>query len=190
MADVNFERRPGAARSHRKRDLYRMIVARSDITAALGTCELILDQITDLSDELLAPLYHAVVVSYARPFTANKPHGHLPSKWSKFREERLQRLHDSLIEQRHQYVAHSDADVRTVDIIPPGATIPQFGPAISLGVQVAMRLPDPGYFEDVRELCLNLGSRLNEAVSSELQELYRDMELPRARFRLRVDEGL
>jgi hypothetical protein len=49
----------------------------------------------------------------------NRPIGALPPEWP-FEDQDLQRMHDNLIELRHETIAHSDADFRRILIVPPG----------------------------------------------------------------------
>ena len=105
-----------ASRSKQKLSLYRLLVARSDIGASHAACELFLKTVTDLSDDLYYPLFSAIVVCYARPFTDNKVFGSLPEKWRKFSDPDQQRLHNSLIATRHELIAHSDISVRKAKI--------------------------------------------------------------------------
>jgi hypothetical protein len=177
-------------RSAQKRDLYRLVTARSDVTAALRATELMLTSVKKLGDELYDPLWHAIVISYARPFTQNKPHGALPARWTKFDEDRLQLTHDSLIDDRKKFVAHGDAEVRKVQILPPGIYFGEVGPNAGIGVSVFKGAYEREYFQDVYELCYDLGSRLNIAVEELLETLYGGMALPLASFDLRIHEGL
>jgi hypothetical protein len=84
-------------RSQKKKELYQLAVARSDITAALKTCDLIIQQVKEIGNDLYQPLFHVIVIAYARPFTRNKPFGPLPSEWSKFSDPAFQEMHDDLV---------------------------------------------------------------------------------------------
>jgi hypothetical protein len=56
-----------------KRRLYQLAVARSDLTEAITTVRFMIDNIRGMNHELWIPLQDAMVVSYARPFTGNRP---------------------------------------------------------------------------------------------------------------------
>jgi hypothetical protein len=179
------------SRSAKKKELYQLAIARSDITEAMTTCELIIQHVKDMGDRLYQPLFHAIVVSYARPFTRNRPHGRLPTEWSKFTDPNFQEAHDALIRARDKYIAHSDEEVRQVLIFSPGARIGEIGYRagdISLTVQT-MGFP-LSWFPPIRDLCLDLGGRMDARVHSLLAELYTGRELPAEAFPLTVDEGV
>src|SRR2546428_6705031 len=136
------------ARSEVKKDLYRLAAARSDVTGALRSAELMLARVSEMGDPLYFPLWHATVVAYARPFTRNKPHGSLPARWGRFEDEILQRTHDSLLHDRDKLVAHSDADVRRVNVIPPQIHFGSVGPTAGLGISTYSGGYDVEYFGD------------------------------------------
>ncbi len=182
-------------RSHQKKHLYRLLIARSDITAALNACDLILKNIDSLKDELLYPLTTAVVVCYTRPFTDNEPYGSLPERYSKFDNPRFKTVHESLIKARHETFAHSDMNVRKAMIVPPYTAFGKTDKGVELtspfvGVQVSYYLWPPDYFEDVRNTILALGSRLQTEIEELKDRLYSGMGLPNAPFTIRIDEGL
>ena len=103
--------------------LYKLVVARSDFIEALFTARYVIANVHDPRDELWFPLQDAIVVSYARPFTGNRPLGSPAPEWSVFGDPKLQSLHDDLIELRHKTIAHSDAAIRRVLIVPPGVKL-------------------------------------------------------------------
>jgi len=182
-------------RSHQKRHLYRLLIARSDITAALNACDLILKNIETLKDDLLYPLTTAVVVCYVRPFTENKPHGALPKRYTKFANPLHQKVHNELIKARHEAFAHSDMNIRRAQVVPPNVV---FGKtetgkelkSIDVSVQVSYYLWAPDFFTNVRETILDIGRRLQTEIEELKDNLYKGMELPNAPFTIRIDEGL
>lgn len=182
-------------RFHLKKNLYRLLIARSDITAALNACNFILDNISTLKDERLYPLTTAVVVCYARPFTENKPHGSLPKKYTKFNKPRHKAIHDQLIQARHEMFAHSDMNVRKAQIVPPNVVFAKDENGKELkskgvSVQVSYYLWGPNFFQDVSETILDLGSRLHVEIEELKENLYSGMELPNAPFTIKIDNGL
>jgi len=181
-------------RSHQKRNLYRLLIARSDITASLNACDLILKNIKSIKDENLYPLTTSVVVCYARPFTSNKPYGSLPKKWSKFDNPQHKTTHEVLLKARHELFAHSDMNIRKAQIVPPNIPL-VFGKqrelkSIGISTQVSTKFFEIDFFKIVKETNLNLGRRVQAEIDNLLIELYGDMQLPNKEFLLRIDEGL
>lgn len=109
--------------NRRRRLLYQLVAGRSDIGARQVTTYA-REHITDIRDELRLPLQDALVVTYARPFTSNRPIGPLPEEWTRFVDPDHQRLHGELMSMRNKLVAHGDAERRKVVIYPPGAQPP------------------------------------------------------------------
>jgi hypothetical protein len=160
-------------RAAKKKELYQLAIARSDITEAMTTCDLMIQHVKDMGDKLYQPLFHAIVVSYARPFTKNQPHGRLPTEWSKFSDPYFQEAHDKIIKARHQYIAHSDEEIRKVLIFPPGARIGETDYKVGDISLTVRTLGFPlSWFPPIRDLCLDLGGRLDKRVNSLLAELY------------------
>lgn len=162
----------------KRRLLYQLCSARSDVRAATQICTYARDHVTDIRDELWLPLQDALIVSYARPFTRNRPVGPLPDQWARFEDPEHQRLHDELVSMRHEIVAHGDAARRTVVIFPPG-TIPPIGggpPTSEATVSVAQARKDPSYFAKVEGLCQDLQARLHVETEALLQELFGDID--------------
>lgn len=193
---VNFvipSRQP-PSRSHQKRDLYRLLIARSDLNASLNACDLILKNVKSIKDEILYPLTTSVVVCYSRPFTANKPYGALPKKWGKFDRPQYQTTHEKLLQARHELFAHSDMNVRKAQIVPQNVPLvidegkELKSPEIS--TQVSYKLFELGFFEIVRETNLDLGRRMHAEINKMVIDLYENMQLPNDVFNLRIDEGL
>lgn len=182
------------SRAQKKKNLYKLLVARSDIHAAHAACELFLKTITDLSDDLYYPLFTAIVVCYARPFTNNKPYGSLPDKWGRFIDPDQQKLHDSLIKTRHEIVAHSDLSVLKAMIVPPGILIGRLKErelrSAKIGAQTNYYLFHIPQIREIPILTADLGKRVNAEIKIALEELYGGMELPRGKFLLRIDDGL
>ena len=155
-------------------ELYKLAIARSDITEALYATRMFLRTVKNMQDEGFLSLQDGIVVSYARPFTKNLPYGALDKKWSNFaNNSRLQKTHDLLIEQRNKISAHSDQQFCRVEIIPSGVTIIQTLPKNeTVALQISTKKFDLRFFPDIEKLCFYLGSRLNEEVESILDRLY------------------
>src|SRR5437773_2561704 len=177
--------RKAPTKSSKKRDLHRLAVARSDIAAALEACNLLLANVDHLGHDLYQPLFHAIAISYARPFTANRPLGSLPAKWSRYANPGFQEAHDQLLSVRNQFVAHSDQDERTVQIVPPYVTVPGANTHYDkVGVGVRTVVFPIENFVVVRDMCLDIGRRIEKAIDPLLDELYKDKVLPAAMFPL------
>ena len=99
-------------------------------------------------------------------------------------------MHDDLVRARDQFIAHSDEEIRKVDIYPPGAPVAEG--FTSGGVSIAIRtLVYPiSEFKLLRRLCYDLGSRIDRRTNALLAELYEGRELPRKPFLLTIDDEL
>jgi hypothetical protein len=182
------------ARSHQKRDLYRLLIARSDLNASLNACDLILKNVKSIKDENLYPLTTSVVVCYSRPFTVNKPYGSLPKKWSTFDKPQYQATHEKLLQSRHELFAHSDMNVRKAQIVPPNVPLViDDGKELKsqeISTRVSYTLFEIDFFKIARETNLDLGRRMQAEIDKMIIDLYGNMQLPNEAFNLRVDEGL
>lgn len=194
MLDFEIPKRQPPARSYKKKELSRLLIARSDITAALRSCDLILANVKGIEDETLYPLTAAVVVCYSRPFTVNKPYGCLPAKWTKFADPRFKKAHEKIMEARNTLFAHSDMEARRPQIVPPNSSLKIGGvgdlksPFIS--TQVRYALFQIGFFVILKETILDLGRRMQVEIDGLIADLYSGMDLPNAPFHIRIDEGL
>ncbi len=178
-------------RSDQKRELYKLIIARSDITAALNVCDLFLKEVKGLDHPLYYPLFCSIVICYARPFTDNRPLGRLPKKWTIFPNARAQWTHNKLISTRNELMAHSDFNIRGVQIIPAGVKHRKIN-FISKGIGVTVKtfyFPLER-FRNIRANCLYLGSKLHVAIEEQIEILFGNMDLPNAPFDIRLNEGL
>lgn len=157
-----------------QRSLYRLVIARSDIAAAMEGCDHLINGGIRAGHPLYWTMHNGIVVSYARPFTQNRPFGPLPAKWSTFDTRYFEELHRELLELRRKCVAHSDHDMRKVFIVPPGASMldGDTNPNMNLGTAVQNWALPPAKWRDVRDLCLNLGSSLSLEAETLLQLLY------------------
>lgn len=193
---MNFERRAGPRRSHLKRQLHQLIVARSDVTSAWRMVELLLkresgDGYDLIGNELYPAFFYATVISYARPFTDNQEIGALPKRWSKFPRQDLRDTHKLLLETRNTVVAHSDPIGYRIDIVPSGyQAFPTMEPSNSISLHIAKDYFGRSYFEAIHRLCHYQLVEMNQAIDDLLEKLYEGMELPQRPFNLRIDEGL
>lgn len=184
-----MERAPTRARA--KKELFKLVVARSDFLISRKTCKIILERVSGFEDELYAPLFHAAVVAYGRPFVDNKTTGVLSRHWTRFSDPHLQKTHDDLLKTRHELVAHSDSSVRSIKIVPPGYRPNESLPASEyVGLTVSSYYYPPQRFVDTFNTCGNLIARLNRRIDELLADLYSDQELPAEPFPLNFDDGL
>lgn len=188
---TNFMMIPTPTRGKKKINLYKLIVARSDITAALTACRLFREKVDRLGHELYYPLYCSIIICYGRPFSDNRPLGALPSQWRKFSSPRLQVTHDELIEARNGLIAHSDLKVRKVNIVPEGAKLGETDlQHHGIGLTIDSYYFPLSRYRDIHDTCFDLGNRLNQAVEDEIEKLYGKMDLPMRAFSLKFNEGL
>lgn len=110
-----------------------------------------------------AALVEAAVIAYCRPFSHS---GGLGAEWPAFVEERWRLEHESLLEHRHAFVGHSDADPRTV-------TIETNDSPRGWSSRVNLPIHMPGRAETALEMCRDLHSRLNEHLDHAIAELIR-----------------
>jgi len=175
--------------SSRKKEFYKIVVARSDITAALTACDLFLSKVKDLSDDLYFPLLNAIVVCYSRPFTSNKPLGPLSEKWHKFHNETFQKTHETILSLRNKTIAHSDLEIRKVFIYPAGTPIAKTGiKSHHLGVAISNHALPMERFPEIRATCFDLGYRLNIEAERELRSLFGNKNPPSRKFELTFDD--
>lgn len=188
---VNHKMVPTPSREKKKSQLYRHILAHSDITAALTFTKHLLEEKMELADKRYFPFCDAIIITYARPFTDNEGLGALPGKWNRFTNSRLQDTHNDLLSLRHSTVAHSDKSARRIEIVPPGSIIhSEISPAQAIGYGISTTYFTPKRFMDIHDTCFDLGSRLQEKVNTLLDDLYLGLELPSLQFPLRINDGL
>ena len=194
-----FVTKTSLARSEKKREIYKLILAQSDIWDACKTCEHFLTVIgphaaknsgpyAGMNHPLYYPLLEAIVISYARPFTQNNGLGQLVKKWGGFTNRRHKEAHEKIIRSRNELVAHSDPFVRKVKIEPPG--VRKLGDIQSSEIGFSIR----GYWFTIMEVevfhdtARDLAARLLEEVEKNLTSLYGGMDLPAKAFDLQLSK--
>lgn len=177
--------------AQRKKRLHRLIVAQSDIFAAYHACAFFLQNVKTLKDPLYEPLFLAIVVCYARPFVDSKGFGRLPRQWEHFQDGNLQAAHNDLLRIRHEIVAHSDAGVRKVQIVPPGATLePLGGTSPKYGWIIETYRLAPSRFCEFFAVFRNIIDRLEKAILGELEGIFGKQPPILAPFPLLADTDL
>lgn len=180
----------GGSRKDLKRELYQLAVARSDIEAAFEVCGLLLERVATLPHPLYAALAQAVIVNYARPFTKNRPYGRVPGVWPGYASREFTEVHAEVLAERHKVVAHSDADLRYVEVAVPGGRLAQTELFTGLGAVVSTSTVSLDHFKVLHAASRDLAQRLHVAVEEMLARLYAGLDLPQRSFRLRIDHGL
>ena len=185
-----------------KRNLRLFAIARSDLVAA-QRCVNLLQQVIRVTgaDAIrqpeFAPLQHALVITYARPFTPTKTSQRLTGRWARFEDPRLNRAHATALRMRNSFVAHSDEEQRQVTIIPPGAPAVRGHkmrlPADSevVGIRISSQLLPTSMIDALAHCCRDVGGRLNQEVWRLQGELYDGRtDLPSEPFLVTDDDGL
>jgi hypothetical protein len=168
-----------------KKYLYKIVVARSDITEAMRTCDLFLSKIKSINDELYFPLLCSIIVSYSRPFTSNKPLGKLSTKWGKYKNAKFREKHETILELRDKAMAHSDLDIKKVYICPKGTHNVTTGKKFpGLGVYITNKAFRIQAFKIIRDMCCDLKERLSVEIKRQLDTLYGKQELRPKEFLL------
>ena len=192
------KRSTSVARSRKKRELYRLALAALDVRTAENYCDELIETIDwggkkiplHLTDAFSA----AVVTAYARPFVQTRDPrsvGVLPKRWHRFSNSQLQDAHETMLRLRDNLFAHTDQTMTPMTIIPAGVMMDQIGrTAPRTSWQLGRRaIPPITTMLNFRNACHDLRARLEDAVSTEIDDLYGNMQLPNAEFRLRFDEG-
>ena len=181
-------------RSIRKKELYKLILARSDIHASANAARLMLERVTGFGDPLYYPIFAATVICYARPFTNNKPLGALPNRYTRFGSKGHKKVHDDLMSARHELIAHSDMSIRQARIVPIGAVVAESNGkplrSQSIGTMSNSIFFSLEYIAEIEAAARALGKRLNDDIDELVQELYGDRELPEEHFPLVINEDL
>ena len=165
------------ANNKRHRALMVLIIARRDLDQAKKFIRYVAENIKSEQDELFIPLSSAAAIAYARPFIPTKKAPALPSKYSRFSEPSLTRLHDAVILFRNAFVAHSDRNLNQVFLIPKGSKVTwgdgKFkGTTIEHGDHITSgRLPLK-WFPPFMDLCDHQLGRLRKDIDDEKQRLF------------------
>lgn len=105
----------------------------------------------------------------------------MEEKWKTFSNAKYQQLHEDLIKYRDKMVAHSDFDIRKVVVYPNGVEMEGISNYRSIGVSamVSTKALTLEHITDIRELCFDLGKRINDEVDIRLNELFGDESVPK-----------
>jgi len=167
MANAN------AAEAGRRRTLARLALARADLTEALSLCDYALADPPIEDEPRYWALHEAVVITYGRPFTSNKPVGALAAKWHRFGDPRLDFNHKRILDLRNEVVAHAELKHRRIHVVPKGTLIGDTGAIAPERLITVLRVGlGVGSYAAVRELCADLLPRLNDAITEAFAALY------------------
>lgn len=184
--------RKAASRKQKKLKLYKLALARSDFAASRRACELMGAHVQGHDHPLYFHLFSSAVVAYAKPFVDNKSFGSLPSEWRKFEHPWMAQVHSDAIKARHEVIAHNDASVRKMWILPP-SSMPEGIPAasaIGLSLKIEGYYVSGGFFTSLFHLCDYQIHRLNDAVDEQLSSLYEGRAMPSGELLLNIDDDL
>lgn len=166
-------------------ELYKLIVAQSDIGEAMITAKYFIENVKDMKDPQFLSIQDAIVILYARPFKRNKPYGALSQKWGNFAVKEYQDLHNRLIAHRDKVVAHSDYEMKKVQIVPRGyKNISGIDSSTDINFTVSSTKLGIDLFPKIYQLCVDLGGRLEASARRNLENLYGQMDLPLRPFDL------
>ena len=180
-----------STRAQLKRQLRRLVIARSSFDGAVRACDLATTRVADRLDPLHGALVQSVVISYARPFTLSSGVGALPAGWPRFSSSIERSTHARLLSMRNSTVAHADAAAWTVSIIPPKDPIVFAGrnPG-TLSIRVQYEWLTLAEIYHVRRLAEKLSRQGAEDINVLLRKLYGLQRLPDLAFPLTIDNGL
>jgi hypothetical protein len=167
--------------------LFKLAIARSDVHAACVACDHLL-AIDDPPYTLYSTLVAAIVVSYARPFSQNRPLGPLPEQWGRFDDPARQKLHNEILEARNRLVAHSDLSERAVWVVPAGVELPNGTKRDHPTIVVRTPALRSDRVNAIRDLCLDLLGRLSEEIDELRGRTFPDASLGDDEIELRFDE--
>ncbi len=137
---------------------------------------------------LFYSLHSSVIVNYAKPFSANKPLGSLPKKFSKFKNNSYQITHDEIIELRNKSIAHSDISLRKVYISPKDSPIFLTGmKSNNLTFLVKNTCFNQSKYEIIFELGNTIIKNLYIEAGSLLQEIFGNIDLEPETIELEFD---
>ena len=193
-------------RSQKKKLFQKLVFAQSDMSSACRACELFLDKVgmpeksnpdktVGIGNPLFLPMLEAIIISYSRPFTNNDGVGVLQKKWSQFENPQFADAHEQILQYRNELVAHTDKNVRTIQIVPPNVCVvptPKGKEMEGLGFRVRTVWIAARRIHLFHELSVHQATRMMDEVIKLFDELYKGMEteLPNKEFDLRIDEGL
>ena len=118
----------------RRRDLYRLIIARDCMNSVAETIQLAIKYKVNANHELFNIMHDSIVTNYGRAFVKMNPFGQISSKYEKLEDREMADTHKMLMYSRHKHVAHTEYFPNRVVLYPSGterfddsiASVPQF----------------------------------------------------------------
>jgi hypothetical protein len=183
-------------RTELKRQFHKLAIAQSDLIHARAACRYFVEHVSDVAHTIYYPLFVTIVICYTRPFIDNDTFGRLPKRWGTFADQRLQRAHDLMLKTRNEVVAHSDAAMRQIRVIPAGVTYSftfiRDRPVTSKshGFMIDTYLLTPSHFTDALDTVCDVLERLQPEVSRLFELLFAYESLPARIFPMTIDETI
>jgi hypothetical protein len=172
-------------RMNTKKHLYKLIFAKTAFSRVHYVCGYIENEIKGPENPLYQPLMTSVCVMYGKPFTNNSGVGMLSEKLVKFDDKSLTDAHEVLMDARHKFYAHTDAELKahnendeaftiqnafyTIEYIPEGDNLRTIVGTIMSDMQVR-----PVMIPAIKRLCLALSERIKIEEEQALKELLDD----------------
>lgn len=105
------------------RGLKRLLLAQHDMKETLNVLNYIKENINSQDDFLYMPLVTAAVITYSRPFQPTAHYQGIPQRYERFKNANLKKNHESILEYRNAFIAHSEQESHPVSIMPPGSIL-------------------------------------------------------------------
>ena len=166
-----------------KKTLWKLGHARQAMAHVLASCDYYLAHIASDHHPMHVPMLCAICVTYVRPFTDNAGVGMISSKFRNFADPRLQKTHDMLWRSRKEFYAHSDATltatlpsgesegIQPIDVI-ISRRLTERGLLFSFGYQLHELRLRGIVVPDVRDLCRELDTRLQQEIQVTMNQLF------------------
>jgi hypothetical protein len=186
-------------RMNTKKHLYKLIFAKTAFSRVHYVSDFIEQEIKEPDHPLYQPLMTSVCVMYGKPFTNNSGVGMLSEKLIKFDDKSLTDTHEILMDSRHKFYAHTDAELKahnakdehfaiqdaffTIKYVPEGG---KQRAVIRTGMaDIKVR---PTVIPSIKRLCLALLERINIEEERALKELLDGTYIQSGAYRINWEE--
>ena len=168
-----------------RKTLWKLAYAKQAVGQVLKTCDIYEKYASNDRHPLHFPLLCSICVTYARPFTDNGGVGMISEKFTKHSRPELQATHDALWAARMHFYAHCDATLEVASehsgdqplqqlaILVSRTSTPD-GEELSFGYDLSEVRFREIMVSQVRVLCEELIGRLDQDLSSTLEQLFQD----------------
>lgn len=168
---------PGVTKEERI-ELYKIAVANSDISEALITTRLFLEEVKDMQNPLYRALQDTIIISYSRPFKRSEPFGELDSRYLDILDRDTKNFHNKIISLRDKVIAHSDWSDRKVQIVPIGnKPTSNSDPNKEVAIQISTKRLPISEFRQIEKLCMLVGGSLDRLMQNKIKNFYGDSSL-------------